>query len=160
PACDQIDRFLTSTSRHGYTIRLRDIFEVKIPSERAAFEANSAGTSLVLRLVHGTNNANVRHILHEKGQGSGLRLPRAMSHGWMFGPGIYVATVASKSRQYCQSKPGNPRVLFLADVAVGRMYEASSSMSSTRQAPAGYDSVWGQAGKTGSYGGSLLHDEF
>ena len=48
----------------------------KVQHVRAAFTANTFGSNMVLRLTHGTNNANVRHILHEHGTGSGLRLPR------------------------------------------------------------------------------------
>jgi poly [ADP-ribose] polymerase len=151
--------FLGRTSRHGYGIRVRDVFTVEVPSERKAFEANTFGSHRVLRLTHGTNNANVRHILHEHGAGSGLRVPRSMTHGWMFGPGIYFANVASKSANYCQGRAGNLRMMFLADVAVGDMYVAPDALSVT-QAPSGHHSVWGKAGHTGSWGGKLLFDEF
>ena len=156
----QIVQFLSRTSCHGYTIRVRDIFEIEVPSERAAFTANTFGSHLVLRLTHGTNNANVRHILHEHGAGSGLRLPRTYTHGWMFGPGIYFANVASKSAQYCRGRSGYPRMMFLADVAVGTMYLAPDALSTTCAAPKGYHSVWGKAHHTRSWGGTLAHDEF
>ncbi len=151
--------FLGRTSRHGYGIRVRDVFAAEVPSERKAFEANAFGSHRVLRLTHGTNNANVRHILREHGAGSGLRVPRSMTHGWMFGPGIYFANVGSKSANYCHGRAGNLRMMFLADVAVGDMYVAPDAMSVT-QAPSGHHSVWGKAGHTGSWGGKLLFDEF
>jgi poly [ADP-ribose] polymerase len=156
----QIVDFLGKTSRHGYAIRVRDVFEIEVPSERAAFERNTFGSHRVLRLTHGTNNANVRHILHEHGAGSGLRLPRSYTNGWMFGPGIYFANVASKSAQYCRSRSGYPNMMFLADVALGEMYMAPTDMSGTRAAPQGYHSVWGKAHHTKSWGGALAYDEF
>ncbi len=152
--------FLQRTSRHGYGIRVRDVFAIEIPSERAAYASNTFGSHRVLRLTHGTNSANVRHILHEHGAGSGLRVPRSMTNGWMFGPGIYFANVASKSANYCHGRSGNPRMMFLADVAVGDMHVARDAMSATRHAPPRYHSVWGKAGHTGSWGGKLLYDEF
>jgi len=159
-AYDKIVDFLSATARHGYDIRVRDIFEIAIPSERAAFEANTFGANRVLRLTHGTNNANVRHILHERGAGSGLRLPRSYTNGWMFGPGIYFANVASKSAQYCRGGGRHPRMMFLADVAVGKMYLAPTDMGATREAPKRYHSVWGKAHHTKSWGGKLAYDEF
>ncbi|HWE62891.1 MAG TPA: WGR domain-containing protein, partial [Chloroflexota bacterium] len=147
--------FLSTTSRHGYSIGVREIFEIEVPSERKAYEANTFGANLVLRLTHGTNNANVRHILHERGTGSGLRLPRSLTNGWMFGPGIYFANMASKSAQYCRGRHGQPRMLFLADVAVGDMYVAPRALGDMRVPPKGCHSVWGRANHTTSWGGAL-----
>ena len=152
--------FLGRTARHGYAIRVRDVFAIAVPSERAAFDQSTFGRDMVLRLTHGTNNANVRHILHERGAGSGLRLPRSYTNGWMFGPGIYFANIASKSAQYCRGRANHPRMMFLADVAVGDMYLAPTDMGNTRAAPKGYHSVWGKAGHTKSWGGALAYDEF
>lgn len=164
PAADQeyarIVDFLGQTSRHGYAMRVRDIFEIAVPSERAAFDRNTFGTSMVLRLTHGTNSANVRHILHEHGAGSGLRLPRSYTNGWMFGPGLYFANIASKSAQYCRGRAGYPRLMFLADVAVGKMYVAPRDMGAACAAPRGHHSVWGKAGHTRSWAGALAYDEF
>jgi hypothetical protein len=117
PFTAQIVQLLSKTSCHGYTVRMRDIFAIEIPSERAAFTANTFGSNLVLPLTHGTNNANVRHILHGHGAGSGLRLPRTDTHGWILGPGIYFANVASKSAQDCRGRSGSPRMMFLAETA-------------------------------------------
>ena len=69
----------------------------RCPAERAAFAANTVGTELVLRTTHGTNNANLRHILHDRrcwqrSAGTGAPIP----NGWMFGAGIYFANIASQ----------------------------------------------------------------
>ena len=45
-------------------------------------------------------------------------------------------------------------------MAVGKMYTAPRDMSATREAPHGYDSVWGKAAHTKSWGGTLIYDEF
>jgi len=108
------------------------------------FDANTFGANRMLRLTHGTNNANVRHILHERGAGSGLRLPRSYTDGWMFDPGIYFANVASKSAQYCRGSSKHPHMMFLADVAVGEMYLVPTDMGNTREAPKRHHSVWGK----------------
>lgn len=154
----EIEKFMRETSRHGYTIRVQDVFEVKVPSERAAFEACDFGAHNVQKLCHGTNAANIRHILHEKGKGSGLRLPSTYANGWMYGPGIYFADVASKSANYCRAQ-GNLKGMFLADVALGDKYIAPHSHHYTA-APSGYHSVMGQQGFSSSYGGNLQYNEY
>jgi hypothetical protein len=98
--------------------------------------------------------------LHEHGARSGLWLPRTYRHGWMFGPGIPCANVASKSAQHSCGRSGYPRMMFLADGAVGTMYMAPEAASTTRAAPKGDHAVWGKAHHTRSWGGTLAHDEF
>jgi predicted DNA-binding WGR domain protein len=141
--------FIASRNPHGYTVTVRDVFAVTVPSERAAYDASDFGKHLELRLTHGTANANVRHILHEKGPGSGLRLPKYPSSGWFLGSGIYFADRASKSIGYTRSGGRNPRVLLLCDVAVGDMYTPKGGLDHAKAAPQGYHSVLGKAGYTG-----------
>jgi hypothetical protein len=76
----------------------------------------------------------------------------------MFGNGVYLASTASKSAQYVSSQHGT-KTLLLCDAAVGTMYEAPEAQSSILQAPIGFDSVLGRAGKTRSWGGTLQFDE-
>lgn len=158
PEYRSLSQFLAGGSpHHPFRIRVRDIFTVEIPSERAAFAAHSAGIAPRALLTHGTPNPNVRHILHDRGPGSGLRLPRSAAHGWMFGPGIYFADIPTKSAQYCRAgKAGVPRMLFLTEVAVGKIYVPGSADSSLRQPPRGFHSVRGTVGQTGG----LLHNEY
>ena len=150
--CDSIAR----TVVHGYNVRVRDVFAVTIPDERRAFEQNRQGRGEVALLFHGTAGQNVCHILR-----SGLICPRVASHGRMFGDGIYFANKCTKSANYCRaSRPGVPQMLFLADVALGKRYVAPKAMADLQAPPAGYDSVWGKAGHTGSWGSRLQFDEF
>jgi poly [ADP-ribose] polymerase len=149
--CDYIKR----TVVHSYKVRVRDVFSVTVPEERRAFEQNTQGRSQVALLFHGTASQNVRHILR-----SGLICPRLPSNGRMFGDGIYFANKCTKSANYCSvSKRDRPYMLFLADVAVGKPFVANEAMPSIQAPPAGYDSVWGKAGHTGSWGSKLQYDE-
>jgi hypothetical protein len=151
----RIADYIARTCVHGYKVTIRDIFTVNIAVEREAFERNRRGTSQVSLLFHGTASQNVWHILR-----SGLVCPRVPSHGRMFGDGIYFANRCTKSANYCSvSRRGVPHLLFLADVAIGKPFVASDAMSGINAAPRGYDSVWGKAGYTRSWGSKLQFDE-
>lgn len=163
PDYDKIMHWFRDGSKHGYNINIQGIYKVTIPSERAAYEESPYGHSLVMRLTHGTRNGNVRHILHEKGRGSGLRIPTYHVNGGMFGSGIYFADTPSKSANYCgtsHSRYDDIQLMFIADVAVGKQYQAKDAMSSLKAAPTGYESVWGMARQTGAWGGFLQYNEY
>lgn len=148
--------YIARTTVHGYNVRVQDIFEINVPGERRAFEQNNRGRSRIELLFHGTGSQNVRHILR-----AGLICPRTASNGRMFGHGIYFANMATKSTNYCSvRRRGAPHFLFLADVAIGRPYVAKDSMPNQRKAPLWHDSVWGKAGNTLAWGGTLRFDEF
>jgi poly [ADP-ribose] polymerase 2/3/4 len=151
PDAEAIHERIRRTAVHGYRLRVRDIFRVCVPQERAAFEANRRGRSRVELLYHGTRNANVRHILR-----SGLICPRTASHGRMFGHGIYFANVASKSAGYCLAGTGAPNMLFLADVALGRVFTAPCATPGLSAPPWFHDSVMGRGGTTLG----LINDEY
>lgn len=151
PVYGWVQDYVKRTAVHGNRMRVRDVFAVTVPTERQAFTANPQGRGRVETLFHGTHNANVRHILH-----SGLICPRTPSHGRMFGHGIYFANLASKSGGYCTAGADVPRMMFLADVALGRIYSPPSAEPHLTTPPAGFDSVMGKGG----YTGSLINDEF
>ncbi len=141
---------------HGYKINVKDIFEVRIPQERAAYEQNSSGISRRELLFHGTRTQNVRHILRQ-----GLICPSTASNGRMLGNGIYLADKASKSANYCYvNRPAVPRMLLVVEAALGNCYVAPEAKPFDAP-PTGYNSVWGKAGKThigGTY--TLKNNEF
>lgn len=148
--------YVSRTQVHGYSLKLKDVFEVCVPGERKLYEENKRGISRRELLFHGTRNRNVRHILR-----GGLICPKTPSNGRMLGNGIYLANKASKSANYCQaSKRGVPYMLFVVEAALGNAYIAPRA-SAFNGPPHGYDSVWGKAGHT-SIGGvyTLAHDEF
>lgn len=132
---------------YGGRLRIRDLFKVRIPQERLAYQQNTTGTHNVVPLFHGTRTANVRHILR-----SGLIIPHMAANGSRFGRGIYFANKSEKSINYTDMYSGR-RMVFIADVALGNPKQMTGTDSSLRAAPAGYDSVWG----TQSHGGM---DEF
>ena len=135
--------YVNSTAIHGYRIAVRDIFAVTIPDERRTYEQNRYGSAYKELLFHGTRNQNVRHILR-----TGLIVPQMASHGRMFGSGIYFANKASKSANYCAaSKTEIPRMLFIAEVALGKVYTAPTAHGYNAP-PRGYDSVLGKGGHT------------
>ena len=152
----QVCDYIARTAVHGYKLRVRDVFAVTVPGERHAFEQHLQGRGDATLLFHGTASQNICHILR-----GGLICPRVASHGRMFGDGIYFANACTKSANYCRaSRPDVPQMLFLADVALGKRYVARKAMTDLHAAPAGYDSVWGKAGHTGSWGSRLQFDEF
>lgn len=140
-AYDRIHQMLSKTLRPN-GVRVKDIFAVRIPQERTAYDAETFGAHHVLDLFHGTNNPNVRHILK-----SGLIIPRYAANGSRFGRGIYFSDAAWRSYMYTGSSYGVPKMLFIASVKVGNPWKDSGSNMSLTQAPAGYHSVWG----TGSW---------
>jgi poly [ADP-ribose] polymerase len=152
----RIREYIQRTQVHSYKVRVRDVFDVHIPAERKVYEANRVGASRRELLFHGTRNQYVRHILRQ-----GLICPKTPSNGRMLGNGIYLANRASKSTNYCQSgRRGVPRMLFLVEAALGNAYVAPKA-DGYNKPPSGYDSVWGKAGHTRTWGSSTLaHDEF
>ena len=161
-AYSELSTYALSTHVHSHfaKIRIKDIYEIEIPVERQAYNANTRGKHHNELLFHGTATQNVRHILR-----TGLICPAVASSGRMFGNGVYFANKSSKSTQYCSRRGYNsPHMLFIAQVDLGNMYVAPHADSSYRSAPAGYDSVWGKANVTGgswsSSSGKLQYDEF
>jgi len=151
----QIHDYVLRTCAHGFRLRVRDIFTICVAKERHTFERNERGRACVDLLFHGTAGQNVRHILR-----TGLICPRTPSNGRMFGHGIYFANKSTKSANYCSVRGRRvPRFLFLADVAIGRVYVAPSARNDLRAAPDGYDSVLGKAGHTAAWAGTLQYDE-
>jgi predicted DNA-binding WGR domain protein len=142
-----IKSYVESTAIHGYKVR------VEIPGERQAYLKDPCYGKGAQLLFHGTRNSNVRHILR-----SGLVVMRNAASGRMLGDGIYFASKSSKSTNYCSSSSGNPQMLLLSEVSLGRMYEAPDSRHYT-EPPKGYDSVWGVKGKTRIYGSSTLQND-
>jgi poly [ADP-ribose] polymerase len=68
-------------------------------------------------LWHGSRVTNFMGILSQ-----GLRIapPEAPSTGYMFGKGIYLADVCSKSANYCHPTPQNAQgILVLCEAALG-----------------------------------------
>ncbi|HKP53698.1 MAG TPA: WGR domain-containing protein [Chloroflexia bacterium] len=151
-----LSEYITGTQVHGYALRIKDIFEVRIAEERERYERNSRGISHRELLFHGTRNQNVRHILRQ-----GLICPSTPAHGRMLGNGIYLANKSTKSSNYClSSRPTVPCMLLIVEAALGNRYVAPE-MALLNEPPIGYDSVWGKAGVTRITPlHALMNDEF
>jgi predicted DNA-binding WGR domain protein len=120
-------------------IRIQDIFWTHIPAERAAFEANTFGSENIVPLLHGTHNRNVAHITLQ----NGLIIPKFAANGSRFGRGIYFSDSAKRSYQYVGGNHNNPKVMFVANVAMGNPWESSGIDERMTEPKQGYHSTWG-----------------
>lgn len=139
-----VKEYIAKTAGNAY--RIDGIYTVKIPAERDAFEDNLIGTNYITSLYHGTRNPNIRHILK-----SGLRVPNhnQVSNGSRFGRGIYFADKAQRSMNYTASTGNIPRMMFIADVALGKQAKLAGDDQRLTAPPSGYDSVWGVQAHSG-----------
>lgn len=139
-----------STHRANYNIDA--IFRVERGGERGRFETSSfAGLPRGDRrlLWHGSRCTNFGGILSQ-----GLRIapPEAPVSGYMFGKGIYLADMSSKSANYCCSYlSNNTALLLLCEAELGdpmqTLTAAKYDAGDTAQAN-GQIATWGQ-GATG-----------
>ena len=126
--------FVTTTG--GNRVRNAAVYSVLIPSERAAFKGRSVAQGPTRLLFHGTRNKYVRHILRK-----GLIVPPHQPNGRSLGNGIYFSDKFQKSRNYVQASYGNPSMVFVSEVALGRIH-----VGNTHGPVRGYDSVHSPAG--------------
>lgn len=124
------------------------IYRIKLPTERARYEAAVKRFGNVQEVFHGSANANLLSIL----KGGLIIPPSTAGHvtGRLNGPALYGAIQSTKSLNYSIGFWGGKRssfknsFLFLADFAMGRTFETTSS--TPNGAPRGYDSVWAKPG--------------
>lgn len=141
---------------HGGRImgsRVKHVYKVELASQQEAFEGAAKELGNVHKLWHGTRVANLLSIM-----GKGLLMPKSspgQKAGAMFGDGLYFANQSSKSINYCDGMywTGGANTgkvyMFLASVAVGKAYTPSHATGGGSKPPAGYDSFWAKAGKSG-----------
>lgn len=148
-----ISEYLNSTcgSTHGITYEVIDIFRIERQGERERFETSpySSIPSDRRLLWHGSRSTNYGGILSQ-----GLRIapPEAPVSGYMFGKGIYLADMSSKSANYCCSYiSGGHALLLLCEAELGAPMQnlTSASYTADQSAKDGQMySTWGQ-GMTG-----------
>lgn len=136
-------------------LTLKRVYTVEIAKMKRDFDERGAAKGNVHRLWHGTSAANVLSIFK-----SGFMLtPPSSAHiaGKAFGNGLYFAPASTKSLQYAGGfwggKQGRKTYMFLNDIAVGQAFEPKTT--TRNNPPAGYDSYWARAGKSGW----LINDE-
>jgi poly [ADP-ribose] polymerase 2/3/4 len=158
----RINKFYQSTrqSMHAsHHLNIKRVFSVEMAAQKAAFEAYGAKLSNIMELWHGTKAANLLSILK-----SGLIIPK--SHGSIavtgraFGDGVYFSDQSTKSLNYAygywNSSGGydNNCFMFLANVAMGNYYVPAHTFGGT--CPAGYNSTWAKAGKSGVVNNEMI----
>lgn len=137
----------------GYQVK--QIYRIKIPEERNNYEKSLKRFGNIKEVFHGSSNSNLLSILK-----SGLIIPQSNAPhvcGRAFGNGVYGAINSTKSMNYSsgywggQKNSYNNIFLFLADFALGKVYNTDSGKPSGP--PSGYDSIWAKKGY------SLYNDE-
>jgi poly [ADP-ribose] polymerase len=116
----ELSNYLTRTKgpTHNVKYAVQEIFRIQRKGEFERFEKSHAKHSGNRRLLwHGSRVTNFAGILSQ-----GLRIapPEAPVSGYMFGKGIYLADMSSKSANYCCSyQSGNTALLLLCEAELG-----------------------------------------
>ena len=142
------------TQHTCYGYRPVKVYQVEMPTAKAEFEQSGKPLGNVMELFHGSDTANLLSVLKSSLK---LRPPSSVRlTASMFSNGIYFANCATKSLNYSCGYWGggsNSRIfMFIAQVAMGKYYIPSGPTS--QRPPAGYDSYFAKAGKSG-----VLNDE-
>ncbi|KLU91359.1 polymerase 2 ADP-ribosyltransferase 2 [Magnaporthiopsis poae ATCC 64411] len=142
----------TRGATHGHNYTVKDIFRIERAGEHERFDKESplAGPPQDRRLLwHGSRVTNFGGILSQ-----GLRIapPEAPVSGYMFGKGIYLADMSSKSANYCCSYiSGGEALLLLCEAELGKpMQELTDAdyHAGDNARMKGMYSTWGK-GQTG-----------
>ncbi|KAK2033059.1 PARP-domain-containing protein [Colletotrichum zoysiae] len=132
---------------HHVNYKIEDIFRIERQGELERFEKSQFSSIKSDRrlLWHGSRVTNFGGILSQ-----GLRIapPEAPVTGYMFGKGIYLADMSSKSANYCVStSSGGQALLLLCEAELGdpmqTLTHASYHAGETARAN-GMWSTWGQ----------------
>ncbi|KAI1348248.1 poly polymerase catalytic domain-containing protein [Xylaria sp. FL0043] len=147
----QLKDYLMDTrgSTHNANYQVQQIFRIERDGEFGRFEASHKTPRDRRLLWHGSRCTNFGGILSQ-----GLRIapPEAPVSGYMFGKGIYLADMSSKSANYCCSYISNGHALLLLCEAelgdpiqtlTGASYNAGDTAKANNML-----STWGQ-GSTG-----------
>lgn len=131
---------------HPVTYKVEDIFRIERDGECDRSKLSEFGNSKNSdrRLLwHGSRTTNFGGILSR-----GLRIapPEAPASGYMFGKGIYLADMSSKSANYCFADySGNTGLLLLCEAELGRpMLELTTGdyMAGERAREVGAMTTW------------------
>ena len=158
---DRITRYIEGSKADNHRgsdvwgYRVKQIFKIKIPTERAQYEAALKKYGNVEEVFHSSAVSNCLSIIK-----SGLIVPPVSAPhvcGRMMGNGIYSSSMSSKALNYGvgfwggrKSKYGNA-FLFVLNFSMGKTYITYSAQPNG--APNGYDSLWAKPGR------SLYNDE-
>lgn len=149
----ELETYLNNSkgATHHLSYKVEDIFRIERQGELERFEKSeySRISSNRRLLWHGSRVTNFGGIL---GQGLRIAPPEAPATGYMFGKGIYLADMSSKSANYCNAySSGGTALLLLCEAELGDpMHElTNASYTAGEDAKAkGMHSTWGK-GMTG-----------
>ncbi|XP_039198565.1 protein mono-ADP-ribosyltransferase PARP3 [Crotalus tigris] len=128
-----IETYVKKTGSTSQKLRIMNIWKVNREGENHRFKIHDDLENRRL-LWHGTNIAVVAAILK-----TGLRI---MPHsGGRVGKGIYFASENSKSASYVVTTSKREGIMFLNEVALGKICYITQDNCSLCKAQAGYDSV-------------------
>lgn len=141
--------YLMNTRGHTHyaNYSIETIFRIERHGEKERFIANKQSDRRLL--WHGSRATNFGGILSQ-----GLRIapPEAPATGYMFGKGVYLADMSSKSANYCYSGISDGTALLLlceADLGAPMLELTGSDYNAGEHAKAkGLSSTWGK-GTTG-----------
>ncbi|EUC29582.1 hypothetical protein COCCADRAFT_8231 [Bipolaris zeicola 26-R-13] len=149
----EIDQYLNCSKgkTHSVNYNVQDIFRIERKGEFERFDKSkfSKVSSNRRLLWHGSRVTNFGGILSQ-----GLRIapPEAPVSGYMFGKGIYLADMSSKSANYCAAyNSGGTALLLLCEAELGNPMHELTNSSYTAGEDAiknGKYSTWGM-GSTG-----------
>ncbi|KJK73518.1 hypothetical protein H634G_11237 [Metarhizium anisopliae BRIP 53293] len=150
---DFLKKYLNNSkgTSHHISYEVYNIFRIRRKGEQQRFEAFKLGKVMSDKrlLWHGSRCTNFGGILNQ-----GLRIvpPEAPVSGYMFGKGIYLADMSSKSANYCCPETSNREaLLLLCEVELGDPLEVvrhASYHAGEKAKENGRCSTWG-LGKTG-----------
>ncbi|RYN44006.1 hypothetical protein AA0112_g166 [Alternaria arborescens] len=126
----EIDEYLNNSKgkTHNVSYKVQEIFRIERQGEFERFDKSKYSKIASNRrlLWHGSRVTNYGGIL-----GKGLRIapPEAPATGYMFGKGIYLADMSSKSANYCASyNSGGTALLLLCEAELGNpMHELTDA---------------------------------
>jgi hypothetical protein len=126
----EIDEYLNNSKgkTHSVSYQVQEIFRIERKGEFERFDKSKYAKIASNRrlLWHGSRVTNYGGIL---GQGLRIAPPEAPVSGYMFGKGIYLADMSSKSANYCCSyNSGGTALLLLCEAEMGNpMHELTDS---------------------------------
>ncbi|KAI2624738.1 poly polymerase catalytic domain-containing protein [Xylaria nigripes] len=153
----QLSDYLMRThgTTHSFKFNLQEIFRIERNGEFARFDASHQTPRNRRLLWHGSRCTNFGGILSQ-----GLRIapPEAPVSGYMFGKGIYLADMSSKSANYCCSYiSGGQALLLLCEAELGdpmQVLKDADSEAGEKAAKSGMLSTMG----LGNFGPSQWKD--
>jgi poly [ADP-ribose] polymerase len=147
----ELAEYLTKTkgATHNLKYAVQDIFRIQRKGEFERFDSSpfvkDASSSNRRLLWHGSRVTNFAGIL---GQGLRIAPPEAPVSGYMFGKGIYLADMSSKSANYCaHHQSGGTALLLLCEAELGDPVLELTNASYTAGEDAlakGMSSTWGK----------------